>query len=99
VVLAVGANPVAQLDALAVSYRPAFDLLISGSGFVEGAVVEVGGVAKPTTFVNEYVVSALVNQSDLQRGGLVRVTNPSSPASNELVLRPQPMVYLPLLRR
>ncbi len=97
--LAPGQNPVARLDTLNLERGAAPQLLISGTGFVTGAQVRLNGVARTTTVINPYVVSAVLSRADLRQGGLVQVINPNTATSNGLLLPPSPTLFVPLVRR
>ncbi|MCB9113975.1 MAG: beta-propeller fold lactonase family protein [Caldilineaceae bacterium] len=98
-VLAAGQNPVAQVTAVMLDYDGGPKLLVSGDDFVAGAEVRINGSARPTTSLNAYVLSATLTYDDVRAGGLVRVANPSTNASNAYVLAPQGVLYMPLVRR
>jgi hypothetical protein len=65
---------------------PGFNLIISGSDFVNGAVVTWGGSDRPTTFVSSSEVDTLIGDDDLKAGKAVMVTvrNPDGGISNAL---------------
>ena len=98
-VLAAGQNPIAQVTAVMLDYDGGPKLLVSGNDFVAGAEVRINGSARPTTALNAYVLSATLTYDDVRAGGLVRVANPSTNASNAYVLAPQGLMYIPLIRR
>jgi Protein of unknown function (DUF4038)/Putative collagen-binding domain of a collagenase/IPT/TIG domain len=58
----------------------AFSLTVNGTGFISGAVVNLSGVAKATTFKSATQLSAAITASDIATGGVlnVTVTNPAS---------------------
>ena len=72
----------------------AFDLTVSGSGFVTGATVQWNGVARPTTFVSSSVLTAAIGAADVATDGAaqVRVVNPApgGGASAELTFTIEP---------
>jgi hypothetical protein len=71
-------NPVPTIAALAPS--PAllggepFNLIVTGSGFVQGASVRWNGAARPTTFESASRLSVNVPASDIKTGGTVQIT-------------------------
>jgi uncharacterized repeat protein (TIGR01451 family) len=68
---------------------PAFDLAIDGSGFVKGAIAQINGSARTTTFVSSEQLTAAVPASDTTtpRELSVRVGNPDGSVSD-----PRPLV-------
>lgn len=68
-----------------------------GGDFVDGAQVLINGVARQTTWLNEYVLSAAVSAKDLRQGGLVQVINPGAEPSSSFLLAPQRMLLLPMI--
>lgn len=68
----------------------AFSLTVNGSNFVSGAVVQVNGADRPTTFINAGQVTAQIPPQDIAVSDLlsIRVVNPApgGGASNELPL-------------
>ena len=56
----------------------AFDLTVSGSGFVSGSTVHWNGSARPTTFVSSSALKAAIAATDVAVAGTaqVRVVNP-----------------------
>ena len=52
----------------------AFTLTVMGTGFAPGSVVKCNGVAQPTTFVSETVVTAAIAASLLKKAGTIQVT-------------------------
>ena len=58
---------------------PAFELTVSGSGFVSGATVQWNGVARTTTFVSSSALKAAIVAADVATAGTaqVRVVNPA----------------------
>lgn len=74
--------PVANtLDPTAVVLRgPEFTLMVNGSNFVDGAVVEWNGAARATTFVSDALVMATIPVTDIDIDAAatrnVRVVNP-----------------------
>src|SRR4029079_12778387 len=57
---------------------PAFTLTVTGSDFVSGAIVQINGSSRPTTFVNATTLTAQILASDVAVSGsaAVRVLNP-----------------------
>ena len=57
----------------------AFTLTVNGTGFVSGAVVKFGGVAKTTTFTSATQLTAAIAAADIASGGVqsITVTNPA----------------------
>ena len=98
-VLAAGQNPIAQVTAVMLDYDGGAKLVVSGNDFVAGAEIRINGSARPTTAINEYVLSAALTYDDVRAGGLVRVANPATTASNAYVLAPQGLLFLPMVRR
>jgi hypothetical protein len=77
----------------------AFTLTVNGTGFVNGAVVNFGGAARATTFVNATQVTAAILATDIAATGNipVTVTNPApgggtSVAANFSVNNPPPTI-------
>jgi len=73
---------------------PAFTLTVTGSDFVSGAIVQINGSNRPTTFVNATTLTAQILASDVAVSGsaAVRVLNPEPGGgfSNELILNIAP---------
>ncbi len=69
---------------------PEFTLIVHGTGFVAGAVVNWNGSARPTTFISSSEVNAQIAAADVAKAtsALVSVTNPApgGGASNPLRL-------------
>jgi hypothetical protein len=57
----------------------AFTLTVNGTGFVSGAVVKFGGVAKTTTFTSATQLTAAIAAADIASGGVqsITVANPA----------------------
>ena len=77
----------------------AFTLMVNGTGFVSGATVSFGGVAKATTFVSATQLTAAILAADIAATGsfAVTVTNPApgggtSVAANFSVSNPVPTI-------
>ena len=72
-----------------VAGSPAFDLLVSGTGFVQGAIVKWNGADRVTTFVSATQVKAAITAADVASvvSVPVTVTNPApgGGTSNALV--------------
>lgn len=98
-VLAAGANPVASPEVVTVEAGAAPQLVLSGESFVDGAQIQLNGVALATSYVNDSVLTAAIAPAQLREGGTLRVANPGAALSGELLLTPQRIVWLPLLRR
>lgn len=62
-----------------VAGRPSFDLVVSGSGFVQGSTLKWNGADRATTFVSATQVKATIAAADVATPGsvLVTVTNPA----------------------
>jgi hypothetical protein len=58
--------------------RPAFDLVVSGTGFVQGATVYWNGAARVTTFISATQVKAAIFPADVENptNAVVTVENP-----------------------
>jgi hypothetical protein len=78
---------------------PAFTLNVTGTNFISGSVVNFGGAAKTTTFVDSSHLTAAILATDITTQGTVgvTVTNPapgggtSTPAVNFTVNPPNPL--------
>jgi hypothetical protein len=59
---------------------PAFTMTVTGTGFVTGAVVQVDGSARPTTFLSATQVQAAIPASDVSTAGshTITVVNPTA---------------------
>jgi hypothetical protein len=59
---------------------PAFAMTVTGTGFVTGAVVQVDGSARPTTFLSATQVQAAIPASDVATAGshTITVVNPTT---------------------
>ena len=68
---------------------PGFTLNVTGSDFVNGAVVRWDGSDRPTTFVSGSAVTASIGAADLAAGKVVQVTvrNPDGGISSPLEFR------------
>lgn len=53
---------------------PSFALAVNGSGFVNGSVVQVNGVARQTTFVNGTQLMATILPADVLNAGTLSIT-------------------------
>jgi hypothetical protein len=75
-------------------------LFVNGDEFAAGAQVLLNGVARNTTVVDRYQVSAVLTPAEFLAGGEVRVTNvgPGGGTSGGLALGSL-KVYLPVLRK
>lgn len=75
---AVTSNPVPQLSALIPSSVPqgssGVQLTVNGQGFVESSLVMWNGLALPTTYVANSVLTALVPTTDLASSGSASIT-------------------------
>ncbi len=74
-----------------------FVVVVSGSGFVNGAVVRVNDQDRPTTFISDTRLAAVILSSDVQNAGTAGITvaNPSGSPSNALqlsILNPSPVL-------
>jgi hypothetical protein len=71
-------NPVPAITTLsppaATEGGAAFTLTVNGSGFIAGSVVNWGGSARTTSFVNSNQVTAQISASDIANDGSVGVT-------------------------
>ncbi len=71
--------------------RSALDVTLTGTGFLEGAVMQVNGFARATTFVDETSIIGTVPAEDLIASGTLKITgiNPSPTVgpSNELLVQ------------
>jgi hypothetical protein len=87
----------------AVAGGPAFDLTITGTGFIQGATVLWDGSARTTTFVSATQVSAAITAADIASPGTVPVSvqnpAPEGGTSNQLefVIQPPPPVVTALI--
>jgi pimeloyl-ACP methyl ester carboxylesterase len=76
-------NPVPQVTALdpatVTAGGPDFQLTVTGSGFVSGSFVKVGGNHRPTTFLSPTQLTATVYAGDIATAGssTVRVVSPA----------------------
>ena len=86
------ANPVPSVSSLnpnsAVAGGPAFTLSVSGSGFVQGSMVQWNGSNRPTMFGGGASLSASIPASDIASAGSVSITvfnpGPGGGSSNSL---------------
>lgn len=96
-------NPVPVISKLdpdpVVAGGPDFVLSVTGSNFVDGAVVQVNGANRPTTFVNSGLVTAQIPAQDIAVSDVlaVRVVNPApgggpSNAAPLTVINPVPTI-------
>jgi glucose/arabinose dehydrogenase/PKD repeat protein len=73
-----GSNPVpvvTDMDPVSANAGgPAFTLSVSGSGFVNGSVVNWNGSARPTTYVSSTSVTAAISAADIATAGSATVT-------------------------
>jgi hypothetical protein len=102
------AAPVPAVTALApvgvVAGNPAFDLVVTGTGFVQGATVQWNGVNRVTTFVSATQVTAAITAVDVANPTSVPVTvtnpAPGGGTSNALTfvvtMPPMPSVPVPI---
>ncbi len=69
---------------------PAFTLTVTGTGFASGAVVQLDGTAKPTTFVSATQLTAAIPATDVASVGTHTITvvnpTPGGGASNGVTL-------------
>jgi hypothetical protein len=76
-------NPVLALTSLTPSSKTAggagFTLTITGSGFVDGAIVSLNGSGRYRTFVNSTEMTAEILASDIANAGTVKVTVTNPP--------------------
>jgi len=105
-------NPAPAISSLAPATATAggaaFTLTVTGSGFVNGAVVRWNGADRPTTFVSATELQAAIPATDIATAGTVSVTvfNPG-PGGGESwaatftinASNPVTTVYLPLIQR
>ena len=104
-------DPVAPLPAITgleplgvVAGNPAFDLVVTGTGFVQGATVQWNGANRATTFVSATQVKAAIAAVDVAKpiSVPITVTNPapSGGSSNALIFvvttPPAPGVPVPV---
>jgi 6-phosphogluconolactonase (cycloisomerase 2 family) len=72
------ANPVPALISLAPASAQAsgaaFTLTVNGEGFIPGSVVQWGGSARPTTYVNNTKLTAQIGAADIASAGSANVT-------------------------
>ena len=105
-------NPAPAISSLAPATATAggaaFTLTVTGSGFVNGAVVRWNGANRPTTFVSTTQLTATISAADLAAAGTASVTvfNPApgggeSGAATFTINASDPVttVYLPLIQR
>jgi len=105
-------NPVPVITSLspatATAGGAAFTLTVTGSGFVNGAVVRWNGADRPTTFVSATELQAAIPATDIATAGTASITvfnpAPGGGASNSLTFTinasdPVTKVYLPLIQR
>ena len=105
-------NPAPAISSLAPAAATAggaaFTLTVTGSGFVNGAVVRWNGANRPTTFVSTTQLTATISAADLAAAGTASVTvfNPApgggeSGAATFTINASNPVttVYLPLIQR
>jgi DNA-binding beta-propeller fold protein YncE len=97
--LASGVNPVASPEVVVIELGATPRLVLSGEQFVDGAQILLNGTALSTTYDSEAVLRATVSLAQLRQGGTLRVANPNTALSNELLLTPLPATWLPLVRR
>ena len=76
-----------------------FDVTLTGTGFLDGAVMQVNGVARTTTFVDETSIIGSVQAEDLTTSGDLKITaiNPSptlGPSNEKFVLVLNPVAGL-----
>ncbi len=97
-----GNNPVPQLTSLSPNNKlidsAAFDLVITGSGFIPASVIKWNGQNRPTTFNSGTQIVAAIPATDLLNAGNVSVTvlnpTPGGGTSNTLtftVIAPNPV--------
>src|ERR1051326_5530138 len=95
-------NPVPTISGLAPSSATAgtaaFNLTVTGSGFVNGSVVNWNGAARTTTFISATQLSAAISAADITNAGTAQVTivNPTpgggtSPGSAFAINAPNPV--------
>ncbi|MCS6881536.1 MAG: IPT/TIG domain-containing protein [Chloroflexaceae bacterium] len=102
-------NPVPAITSLSpatvTAGGPAFTLTVTGSNFVNGAVVRWNGADRPTTFVSATQLTAQIPASDIAAAGTASITvvNPAPgggvSGAATLTIRSTGLVYLPLIRR
>jgi CSLREA domain-containing protein len=97
-VLPAGQNPVAVVETAFGEVSSTVQLVVSGSNFVEGAQVLLNGTPRVATFLNSYVLLIPASMKELRQGGLIQVANPNTGLSNSIVLTPQDMILLPMMR-
>ena len=93
-------NPVPSISGLSpssvVAGSSAFALLVSGSNFVDGAVVRWNGSDRTTTFVNSTQLQATISAADIATAGTASVTvfnpTPGGGTSNAVTLN----IHIPL---
>jgi hypothetical protein len=82
-----------------------FDLVVNGTGFVQGCTVQWGGTSRATTFVSATQVRGVITAADVANAGAVAVTvlnpEPSAGPSNALrfnvtIVPPQPPLPPPV---
>ena len=95
-------NPVPTISGLAPSSATAgtaaFNLTVTGTGFVNGSVVNWNGAARTTTFISATQLSAAISAADITNAGTAQVTivNPTpgggtSPGSAFAINAPNPV--------
>ena len=90
---------------------PAFTLIVNGTDFVSGSIVQWGGSARTTTFVSSTQLTADITGADVATAGTVNITvvnpAPGGGTSNALPFEitefgpvpPSVYVYLPLVSK
>jgi hypothetical protein len=86
-------NPAPILTGISPEARPAggpaFALVVMGSNFVEGAVVQWDNAPRPTMFISDTQLNASISATDLGNAGLVKITAvnplPGGGTSNQLI--------------
>lgn len=109
--IAFAIDPVAPVPAITsldppgvVAGHPAFDLVVTGSGFVQGATVKWNGADRVTTFIGATQVKAAITAADVASSISVPVTvtnpAPGGGTSNALIFvvvaAPSPGTALPI---
>jgi len=87
-------NPVPSISSIspsiALALGSSFTLTVNGSGFVSGAVVQVNGSARPTTFVNATRLTVQISNNDILSVGTRTITvfnaAPGGGTSNSVTL-------------
>jgi hypothetical protein len=71
-------NPVPTITAISPATTtaggPAFTLTVTGTGFIDGSVVQWGGAARTTAFVSTTQLTATITAGDIGSAGTVTVT-------------------------